>query len=393
MKTLLVLEDGWSQEGSSFTGEGEVFGEIVFNTGLTGYQEVITDPSYAGQIVLMTAAMIGTYGIRHREDESLKIYTEGFIVKEYGGTVLSEGLEQSGVSPPQNNRHMVYDPDDDAGEISGVHNKVTASLADYLSSQNVLGLEGVDTRALTRHIREKGAMRAGISTRTLDREALLTKVLTTEKMLGRSLVQTVSAPEPYLFSNGDGRRITVMDYGVKKSTLQQLAKRGCRVEVLPASATEKDIFATRPEGMLLSNGPGDPAALPGLVSVVENLLGKVPIFGICLGHQIVGRSLGLKTFKLPFGRHGCNHPVKDECTGKVYITTQNHGFAVDTGELTDGSGAEAAVSFVNLNDRTNEGLTHSSFPLFSVQFHPEAGPGPHDSLFLFDRFLDITGGF
>ena len=389
MRALLVLEDGFSCSGRSFTGAGEVFGELVFNTGLTGYQEVITDPSYAGQIVLMTATMVGNYGIRNREDESLRIFTQGFVVKEYAGQDLSDPIDADLADPLAGVPHPRFDPTDVPGSTAAMHNRVVTSLADYLCAQHVLGVEGLDTRELTRHVRDKGAMRCGISTRTLDRDGLLEKVRRSEAMEGRNLVRDVTTAEPYLFCEGSGHRVVVMDYGVKVSTLQQLALRGCRVEVMPAYATKAEILATRPDGVMLSNGPGDPRTLPEIVGVVESLIGELPLFGICLGHQIIGQALGSTIFKLPFGHHGGNHPVRDERSKRVYITTQNHGFAVDP-ELLDAKEAEA--SHLNLNDRTNEGLRHKKHPLFSVQFHPEAAPGPHDTLGLFDEFTELMGG-
>ncbi len=388
MKALLVLEDGFSCRGRSFTGEGEVFGELVFNTGLTGYQEVITDPSYAGQIVLMTSTMVGNYGIRHREDESLRIFTEGFVVKEYSGEDLSDPFDREAANPLTGILHPSYDPTDTTGSYQALHNRVVTSLADYLCGQGVQGVQGLDTRELTRHIRDRGAMRCGISTRTTDPDELLARVRASQGMEGRSLVRDVTTPEPYLFSDGEGHRVTVMDYGIKISTLQQLASRRCRVEVLPAYATKTEVLSTQPDGVMLSNGPGDPRTLPEIVGVVESLIGEVPIFGICLGHQIIGQALGSTIFKLPFGHHGGNHPVRDEKSRRVYITTQNHGFAVDPERLDAG---QTEVSFLNLNDHTNEGIRHTRHPLFSVQFHPEAAPGPHDTLGLFDEFIDLMG--
>jgi carbamoyl-phosphate synthase small subunit len=383
MKALLMLEDGWCCECTSFTGDGEAFGELVFNTGLTGYQEVITDPSYRGQIVMMTCSMIGNYGIRADEDESLHIHTQGFVVKEYAGAPL-DAKEAAGLAPAAGPpRHR---PGRDDRDSATLHSPVVTSLASYLSSQQVPGVEGVDTRALTRHVREKGAMRAGISTRTLDPEAFRAKVQASPGLEGRDLVREVTCAEPYLYHDGDGARVAVLDLGIKITSLRELAVRGCRVEVFPAGVQPRDILDTKPDGILLSNGPGDPSALPGVVELVQSLLGAVPVFGICMGHQMIGRALGAQTFKLKFGHHGANHPARDERTRKVYITTQNHGFAVDPATLPDDT---AEVSFLNLNDQTNEGLRHRTLPLFSVQFHPEAAPGPHDTLSLFDDFLAL----
>ncbi len=389
MKALLMLEDGTACEGSSFTGPAEVFGELVFNTGLTGYQEVITDPSYAGQIVLMTNPMIGTYGIRRREGESPRVYTAGFVVREYAGEPRSPRGDRG---DDAREARPVYDPADPAsgslrGDSRALHNEVVSSLADYLSGQGVPGIEGIDTRALTRRIRDRGAMRCGIATLPVDRDAFLAKVRASPGMVGRNLVAEVTPRQPWLYREAPpegGPRIAVLDCGVKARTLHELAARGCRVEVFPAYAGAADLLKARPDGVLLSNGPGDPAALPEIVATAAGLLGRVPVFGICLGHQILGQALGAATFKLPFGHHGGNHPVREERSGKVFITTQNHGFAVDPGTLP----REAEASFTNLNDHTNEGLRHRSLPAFSVQFHPEAAPGPHDTLTLFDEFLE-----
>jgi carbamoyl-phosphate synthase small subunit len=414
MKALLMLEDGWHCECSSFTGQGEVFGELVFNTGLTGYQEIITDPSYQGQIVMMTNTMVGNYGIRSGEGESLRIHTRGFVVKEYAGEPLGgRGNGVPGTEDPSGDKgrakaepgtldtemlethaggnvtkHPVFLKTKDHRDPVSLHGRVVTNLASYLAAQGVLGAEGVDTRFLTKHIRERGEMKAGITTRTLDGEKFLAKVRASPGLVGRDLVKEVTCPEPYLYADGGEARIAVLDCGIKVSSLYELASRGCRVEVFPAYATKKDIVRTKPDGVLLSNGPGDPAALPGIVGLVQSLIGELPIFGICLGHQMIGQALGGRTFKLKFGHHGGNHPVRDERTKKVFITTQNHGFAVDPDTLQE---KDVEVSFVNLNDRTNEGLRHKTLPLFSVQFHPEAAPGPHDTLTLFDEFLEMIG--
>ena len=381
-----MLEDGTAFQGRSFTGRGEVFGELVFNTGLTGYQEVITDPSYAGQIVLMTMPMIGTYGIRLNEEESPRIHARGFVVREYAGSPLGGQVDGPGRSerhPEAPVIHPAFRASEAEGEPRALHNAVVASLAQVLAGAGALGVEQVDTRALTRHIRTRGAMRCGLSTETLDPQAFLPRVLASPSMAGLNLVREVSTTESYLYHDGPGPRIAVLDCGVKARSLHELARRGCRVEVFPAYTGPRELQAARPDGLLLSNGPGDPAALPEIVATVAKLAGRLPIFGVCLGHQIIGQALGAQTFKLPFGHHGANHPVRDERTGKVYITTQNHGFAVDPARL----GAEVQLTFVNLNDYTNEGLSHRKLPLAGVQFHPEAAPGPHDTRFLFDEFL------
>jgi carbamoyl-phosphate synthase small subunit len=383
MKSLLMLEDGWCSECTSFTGEGEIFGELVFNTGLTGYQEIITDPSYQGQIVMMTATMVGNYGIRDDESESLHIHTEGFVVKEYGGDRLGSG-EGTALKPVR----PLYRPFKNHNKPQTLHGRVVTNLASYLSGQDVLGVEGVDTRSLTKYIREQGAMKAGLTTKTLDKTAFLRRVKEAPGLLGRDLVREVACAEPYLYSEGDAERIAVLDCGIKISSLYELASRGCRVEVFPAYAAKSDIMKSGPDGILLSNGPGDPAALPSIVDLVAGLIGELPIFGICLGHQMIGQALGGKTFKLKFGHHGGNHPVRDERTKKVFITTQNHGFAVDPATL---NAKDTEITFVNLNDGTNEGLRHKKLPLFSAQFHPEAAPGPHDTLSLFEEFLAMIG--
>jgi carbamoyl-phosphate synthase small subunit len=389
MKALLMLEDGWHCDCSSFTGEGEVFGELVFNTGLTGYQEIITDPSYRGQIVMMTATMVGNYGIRSGEDESLRVHTEGFVVREYGGEPLDTGAKWSAMEGEsgaggEGLKHPVYRRGKDDRDPVTLHGRVVTSLASYLARQGVLGVEGVDTRLLTKRIRERGEMKAGITTRTLDTETFLARVKASPGLAGRDLVKEVTCPEPYLYAEAGGPRVAVVDCGIKISSLHELARRGCRVEVFPAHASKQDVMRSRPDGVLLSNGPGDPAALAAVVDLTSGLVGELPVFGICLGHQMIGQALGGRTFKLKFGHHGGNHPVRDERTKKVYITTQNHGFAVDPGTL---GRADVELTFVNLNDRTNEGLVHRTLPLFSVQFHPEAGPGPHDTRGLFDEFL------
>jgi carbamoyl-phosphate synthase small subunit len=385
MKALLMLEDGWHCECRSFTDEGEAFGELVFNTGLTGYQEVITDPSYQGQIVMMTCTMIGNYGIRLGEDEASRIHTEGFVVKEYSGEDLdkkeAKALETS-KKPP------TYIDRGDNKSVSFFRSKIITSLSNYLYSQKIPGVEGVDTRALTKHIREQGAMKAGITTSPMDIQAFLKKVKSAPDLVGRDLVREVTPSEPYLFHDGQGSRVAIIDCGVKISTLRELTLRGCRVEVFPAYISKKEIMKTKPDGIVISNGPGDPSALRPIIELVKSLIGEVPIFGICLGHQLIGQVLGAKTFKLKFGHHGGNHPVRDERTKKVYITTQNHGFAVDIETF---NSEDVEFTHINLNDYTLEGLRHKKYPLFSVQFHPEAGPGPHDTLYLFDEFIRLIG--
>ncbi|MDL1955654.1 MAG: glutamine-hydrolyzing carbamoyl-phosphate synthase small subunit [Candidatus Desulfofervidus auxilii] len=371
MKAILVLEDGTTFYGNSFTGEGEVVGEVVFNTGMTGYQEILTDPSYKGQIVTMTYPLIGNYGINEEDIESNRIHVEGFIVKEY-------------CPFPSNWRSK-------------------KTLADYLKEAGVLGIEGIDTRALTRHIRLQGAMNGIISTKDFDIESLSNKLKAFPGLIGRDLATPVSCKHPFLWQGGkkvkvkylspsvwqDSKRpykVVAIDCGIKFNILRELEKRGCEMLVVPAKVTAKEILETKPDGIFLSNGPGDPAAVVHVIKQVKELIGKKPIFGICLGHQILGLALGGKTFKLKFGHRGINHPVKNLATGRVEITSQNHGFCVDIDSLT-GKGME--ITHINLNDNTLEGMRHRYLPLFSVQYHPEASPGPHDASYLFDEFIQM----
>lgn len=372
MKALLALEDGTVFPARSFTGPGEAEGECVFNTAMTGYQEVLTDPSYKGQLVTMTYPLIGNYGINDQDIESDRIQVEAFLVKEY-------------LPFPSNFRSQ-------------------ATLADYLKKSGVLGLEGIDTRALTRHLRNFGAMRAVASTESLKPEALTEKAQAIPTMLGQGLVSKVTTAHPYLWVQGTPRsiapehkgdpwdnhgsafKVVVMDYGVKYNILRCLEQKGCQVLVVPAQTPAKEILTLRPDGLLLSNGPGDPAADPGIIQTVENLLDLLPIFGICLGHQILGLALGGQTFKLKFGHRGANQPVKYLRTGRVEITSQNHGFSVDLDSLKD---PQVELTHINLNDQTLEGIEHKRLPLFSVQYHPEASPGPHDAAYLFDHFLSL----
>ncbi|MBU0673458.1 MAG: glutamine-hydrolyzing carbamoyl-phosphate synthase small subunit [Proteobacteria bacterium] len=367
MKALLALEDGTVFEGQSFTGPGEVFGEFVFNTGMSGYQEVLTDPSYKGQIITMTYPLIGNYGVNDEDMESFQIHPEGFIIKEYNAI-------------PSNFRS-------------------TGTLADFLIKYGILGIEGVDTRALTRHIRVAGAMKGVISTIDLNRDSLITKAKSSPGLLGRDLVKEVTCDTPYGWAGntaitGDNfstaapgnYKVVVIDYGLKFNQARLLAERGCRVQIVPAGTSAQTILAMNPDGIFLSNGPGDPAGVAGVVETVRELLGKKPIFGICLGHQILGLAYGGSTYKLKFGHRGANQPVKDLTTGKIEITSQNHGFCVDIDSL-DKDHVE--VTHVNLNDKSVEGMRHKLHPAFSVQYHPENAPGPHDSVYLFDRFIEM----
>jgi carbamoyl-phosphate synthase small subunit len=362
---ILVLEDGSVFPGYAFAGSGETAGEVVFNTGMTGYQEVITDPSYKGQIVTMTYPLIGNYGINTDDMESGGIYLEGFIVKEYHPT-------------PSNWRSR-------------------QSLKEFLEAHGKLGLEGLDTRALTRRLRLTGAMQGIVSTEIFDRDTLLERLRRYPGLVGRDLVREVSCREAYRWADGrpvdidapGGKakrfRVAVIDCGVKYNILRMLEERDCAVLVFPATATGAEIMTHRPDGILFSNGPGDPAALPYLVETARSLLGKAPIFGICLGHQILGQAMGGKTEKLKFGHHGINQPVKNILSGRIEITSQNHGFVVVPGSLD----CERTETHDNLNDCTSEGLNYPDLRAFSVQYHPEAAPGPHDAAYLFDHFLHL----
>jgi len=356
MKAFLALEDGRIFEGASFGASGERCGEVIFNTGMTGYQEVLTDPSYKGQIVAMTYPLIGNYGVNEEDSESRALWLEGFVI----------------------------------GELSRITSnwRSQKDLGSYLEENGVTGIQGIDTRALTRHIRTRGAMRAVISTEDHDTGSLVAKAVASPGLEGRDLVASVTCDRPYSFKEQDGPRVIVMDFGVKQSILNQLYTAGCNITVLPANTPIDDIMAHEPEGILLSNGPGDPDAVKYAIETTRKLVanGNIPMFGICLGQQILSLALGGKTFKLKFGHHGSNHPVKDLKTGKIDITVQNHSFCVDMDSL-DREAIE--MTHVNLNDNTLEGIRHRELPIFSVQFHPEAGPGPHDARYLFGRFVEM----
>ncbi len=356
MKALLVLEDGTYYEGRSFGAPGERFGEVVFNTGMTGYQEVISDPSYKGQIVAMTYPLIGNYGVNDEDMESRSLWLEGFVVGE-----LSRRTSNW---------------------------RASGSLEDYLKEHGVPGIQGVDTRALTRHIREAGAMRAVLSTEDDTIESLAARAAASPGLEGRDLVKEVTITESFHREGRDRPSVVVLDFGVKYSILRHLHQRGCSVTVVGASTGVEDILALKPDGVLLSNGPGDPSAVGYAVKTIEQLMEveTLPLFGICLGHQLMGLALGARTWKLKFGHHGSNHPVRDCATGRVHITSQNHGFCIDEASL---EGKDVETTHVNLYDGTLEGIAHRSRPFFSVQFHPEAGPGPHDGQYLFDRFVEM----
>ncbi|WP_027718148.1 glutamine-hydrolyzing carbamoyl-phosphate synthase small subunit [Desulfovirgula thermocuniculi] len=354
-QAVLALEDGTVFYGQAFGARGERWGEVVFNTSMTGYQEILTDPSYCGQIVVMTYPLIGNYGINQEDFEAGRSYVRGFVVKE-------------ACEKPSNWR---------AGY----------RLADYLAKEGIVGLSGVDTRALTRRLRTYGTMRGVISTECLDAATLVEKARRSPHLTGQELVRDVATKEIYTVGERNGGfRVVLMDFGAKLSIIRQLQARRCQVVVVPPTTTAQDILALDPDGVLLSNGPGDPVDVPYAVKTVRELLGRRPIFGICLGHQVIGLALGGRTYKLKFGHRGANHPVKDLLTGKVYITSQNHGFAVDEESL---AGLPVEVSHRNLNDGTVEGLRHRDLPLFSVQYHPEASAGPLDSTYLFDQFIDL----
>ncbi|MGA2332116.1 MAG: glutamine-hydrolyzing carbamoyl-phosphate synthase small subunit [Syntrophales bacterium] len=367
---ILVLEDGSVYCGYAFASSGETLGEVVFNTGMTGYQEIITDPSYKGQIVTMTYPLIGNYGINPEDMESAAIHLEGFIVREYQ-------------PHPSNWRSRM-------------------TLKDFLESHGKLGIEGIDTRALTRRIRLEGAMRGIMSTETTDTDLLLSRVRDYPGLVGRDLIKEVTCKKAYRWKDGKPQsfsspgsvarsrtglplRVVVLDCGVKYNILRNLENLGCEVLVLPATATGKEMLSYKPDGILLSNGPGDPAALPYIVNATEYVLGKVPIFGICLGHQILGQALGGRTEKLKFGHHGVNQPVKNMQSGRIEITSQNHGFVVVPESLPD----DLEKTYDNLNDHTSEGMSSESELAFSVQYHPEAAPGPHDVNYLFKKFISL----
>jgi carbamoyl-phosphate synthase small subunit len=367
-KAILALEDGSIFEGWSFGFPGEKTGEVVFNTSMTGYQEILTDPSYKGQIVIMTYPLIGNYGVNEEDIESQGPKVEGFIVKE-NSTLFSNWRG----------------------------NKL---LSEYLISHRMMGVEGMDTRAITKHIRLGGAMKAILSTEDLNRDRLIEKAKTSPDLIGRDLVREVTCEKPYEwtssnnpnFSNFDSRpstlhfrpKVVVLDFGVKYNILRSLRDWNCEVVVLPASSSAESTLSYHPDGILLSNGPGDPEGVPYAIETVRKLIGKKPIFGICLGHQLLGLAFGGKTFKLKFGHRGANQPVKDLKTGKVAITSQNHGFCVDIQSL---NADEIELTQINLNDQTLEGMKHKKLPIFSVQYHPEASPGPHDSQNLFGEFV------
>jgi carbamoyl-phosphate synthase small subunit len=364
----LALEDGTVFTGRSFGAVGEQAGEAVFNTSMTGYQEVLTDPSYKGQIVTMTYPLIGNYGVNADDQESGRTHVSGFVVRELNRV-------------PSNFRSE-------------------KSLEDYLREQGVLGLEGIDTRALVRRLRVRGAMKGILSTTDLDDASLMRKAATSPDIIGRDLVREVVPPAPFEWKHGftnpfvtylperaPTHHVVALDFGMKWNILRCLTQVGCRVTVMPGTAKADDVLARKPDGIFLSNGPGDPAPLGYAIETIQQLTGKKPMFGICLGHQLLSLALGARTFKLKFGHRGANQPVLNQLSNKVEITTQNHGFAVALESLPK----NIEATHVNLNDQTNEGMQSRSLKCFSVQYHPEASAGPHDSSYLFEQFRDWMG--
>jgi carbamoyl-phosphate synthase small subunit len=384
MDAILALEDGRVWRGRGFGAAAEVTGEVVFNTSMTGYQEILTDPSYCGQIVTMTYPLIGNYGVNAQDVESRRVFAEGLVVRELSRVVSNWRAE--------------------------------ISLDDYLKQAGIPGISDIDTRSVVRHIRERGSMRGCLSTLDSNERAVIERARSAPEMVGLDLASVVTCNEPYEWTDdqsyaygsprllhpnvkpdaidevapGAARfeprfHVVAYDFGLKYNSLRNMASLGCRVTVVPAHTSAEDVQSLKPDGIWLSNGPGDPEPLAGVIANLRKLIGRYPVFGICLGHQLLGLALGGRTYKLPFGHHGGNQPVKDLATGKVEITAQNHGFAVDADSLPQ----DCEVTHINLNDNTVEGLKHRSYPVYSVQYHPEAGPGPHDAAHLFDRFVDM----
>lgn len=371
MKAILALADGRVFHGQSIGAVGETFGEVVFNTSMSGYQEILTDPSYHGEIVTMTYPQIGNYGVNKEDVESDKPHLAGFVVKE-------------SCEFPSNWRSEL-------------------SLNEYLQQNNIVGIQGIDTRALVKHIRDHGAQAGVISTVDFDVDSLVEKARKAPGLVGRDLVKEVTTAESYTWTQGvwdlekgytelvepARYHVVAYDFGIKRNILRNLVSAGCRVTVVPASTSASDVLALNPDGVFLSNGPGDPEPITYAQENIRQLLGKVPLFGICLGHQLLAIALGGTTYKLKFGHRGGNQPVQRDENKRVEITSQNHGFAVDAQSLESAS----AISHLNLNDNTVEGLCHSQLPAFSVQYHPEASPGPHDAHYLFDRFIGLMEDF
>ncbi len=370
MIAKLALENGTVFTGEHFGAEGETAGEVCFNTSITGYQEILTDPSYAGQIVTMTYPLIGNYGVNPDDVESVKPQVSGFIVKEYFDF------------------HSNW--------------RAHSSLGDWLKKNNIVAIQGIDTRMLTKILRTEGAMRGVISTVDQDDRSLVAKAKSSPDMNGRDLAKVVTTPKEYRWNEVDTTNyaltakggtsvskrhsVVVLDYGVKQNILRRLAAYGCDLTVVPAGTSAEEILAKNPDGIFLSNGPGDPDAVKYAILTIKKLIGKKPIFGICLGHQLLGLALGGKTYKLKFGHRGGNHPVKNLKTNVIEITSQNHGFAVDWKTMDP---SQVELTHVNLNDQTVEGFEHKHHPVFCVQYHPEASPGPHDSDYLFSKFVTM----
>ena len=383
MKAILALADGTVFEGEQFGATGETIGEVVFNTSMTGYQEVLTDPSYKGQIVTMTYPLIGNYGCNEADVESIGPQVEGFVVREY------------------------------SAYYSNWRSKW--SLDSYLADHDIIGIQDIDTRALTRRLRVHGVMNGCLSTEDPNPERLVMKAKAWHGLVGWDLVQRVTCPSPYAWQNSrqssaskphseinlpdmlvksltdnrqpttDNYKVVALDFGIKYNILRQLTEHGCEVQVVPARTPAEEILAAEPDGIFLSNGPGDPMPVDYAIQTIQTLIGKKPLFGICLGHQLLGLALGGKTFKLKFGHRGANQPVKHLETDRVEITSQNHGFCVDIDSLPN----SVEVTHINLNDDTLEGIQHREYPIFSVQYHPEASPGPHDASYLFSRFTQL----
>lgn len=364
MKAILALEDGSVYRGRAFGYIGETSGEVVFNTSMSGYQEILTDPSYCGQIVVMTYPHIGNYGTNDNDEESQEPYVEGFVAREFSS--ISSNWRSS------------------------------ASLEEYLKRHKIVSISEVDTRALVLRIRSRGAMRGVISSVNLDPKQLVEKARSIQSMLGYDLASTVTCRKSYfqtapaIVSSEDLFNVIAYDYGIKRNIINNIIQAGCNMTVVPASTSAEDVLSLNPDGIFLSNGPGDPEPLEYAVKNIRKLLGRVPVFGICLGHQLMGLAFGGKTYKLKFGHRGGNQPVKNLLTNRVEITAQNHGFAVDPDSLNTG---QIELTHINLNDQTLEGIRHRNLPAFSVQYHPEASPGPHDSHYLFESFKQLMMEF